>query len=56
MQSLGRTWYRRRDVIDDATLSRQDRTLLDEYVAGQGQGNIVDRTSHEPASGRGRTS
>jgi tRNA (guanine37-N1)-methyltransferase len=30
-QALGRTWDRRRDLIDEATLSREDRKLLDEY-------------------------
>ena len=30
-QSLGRTWDRRRDLVDEAKLSREDRQLLEEY-------------------------
>ncbi len=30
-QSLGRTWDRRPDLIDEGKLSREDRLLLDEY-------------------------
>ena len=30
-QALGRTWDRRRDLIDEAVLSKEDRKLLDEY-------------------------
>ena len=30
-QALGRTWERRRDLLDEARLSREDRQLLEEY-------------------------
>ena len=30
-QALGRTWERRRDLIEEASLSKEDRGLLDEY-------------------------
>lgn len=30
-QALGRTWERRRELIDEPALSREDRTLLEEY-------------------------
>jgi len=30
-QALGRTWERRRDLIDEKKLSREDRQLLEEY-------------------------
>lgn len=30
-QALGRTWERRRDLIDEAKLSKEDRQLLEEY-------------------------
>ena len=30
-QALGRTWDRRPDLLDEAKLSREDRTLLEEY-------------------------
>ena len=30
-QALGRTWDRRRDMIDESKLSREDRQLLEEY-------------------------
>jgi len=30
-QALGRTWERRRELIDEAKLSREDRQLLEEY-------------------------
>ncbi|MFC3549843.1 tRNA (guanosine(37)-N1)-methyltransferase TrmD [Lysobacter cavernae] len=33
MQSLGRTWQRRADLIDEASLSKADRKLLDTYRA-----------------------
>ena len=40
-QALGRTWERRRDLLDEAKLSREDRQLLEEYrrekQAGQQQ-------------------
>lgn len=32
-QSLGRTWLRRPDLLDDATLSKADRKLLDAFRA-----------------------
>ena len=31
MQSLGRTWLRRPDLLDEATLSKSDRTLLQAF-------------------------
>ncbi|MCY7353648.1 MAG: tRNA (guanosine(37)-N1)-methyltransferase TrmD [Lysobacter sp.] len=35
-QSLGRTWLRRPDLIDEASLSRTDRQLLDAFrIAGE---------------------
>jgi tRNA (guanine37-N1)-methyltransferase len=37
-QSLGRTWLRRPDLIDAATLSKADRQLLDAFLAEQGAG------------------
>jgi len=30
-QALGRTWDRRRELIDEAALTKEDRQLLDEY-------------------------
>jgi len=33
MQSLGRTWQRRPDLLDEATLSKADRKLLEAYRA-----------------------
>jgi tRNA (guanine37-N1)-methyltransferase len=36
-QALGRTWERRPDLLDEATLSKADRKLLDAYREGQGQ-------------------
>ena len=33
MQALGRTWLRRPDLLDEAALSKQDRTLLAEFRA-----------------------
>jgi tRNA (guanine37-N1)-methyltransferase len=30
-QSLGRTWERRPDLVDEKSLSREDRKMLDEY-------------------------
>jgi len=30
-QALGRTWDRRRDLVDEKALSKEDRELLDEY-------------------------
>jgi tRNA (guanine37-N1)-methyltransferase len=40
-QALGRTWERRRDLIDEKSLSKEDRHLLEEYrrekQAGQQQ-------------------
>jgi len=33
-QALGRTWQRRPDLIDEASLSKSDRQLLDAYRAG----------------------
>jgi len=30
-QALGRTWERRRELIDESKLSREDRQLLEEY-------------------------
>ena len=34
-QSLGRTWLRRPDLIDEAVLSKADRKLLDAFRAGR---------------------
>jgi len=34
-QSLGRTWTRRPDLLEGRPLSREERTLLDEYIAAQ---------------------
>lgn len=31
MESLGRTWLRRPDLLDEATLSKQDRALLETF-------------------------
>ena len=36
MQSLGRTWLRRPDLLDEATLSPVDAALLAEFRAGRG--------------------
>ncbi|GHA74832.1 tRNA (guanosine(37)-N1)-methyltransferase TrmD [Cognatilysobacter bugurensis] len=36
MQALGRTWSRRPDLIDLATLSKQDRALLERWQAERG--------------------
>lgn len=38
-QSLGRTWARRPDLLEGRTLSREERMLLDEFIAArQGAG------------------
>lgn len=37
MQALGRTFLRRPDLLDPATLAPADRRLLDEFLAGQGR-------------------
>ncbi len=34
-QALGRTWLRRPDLIDEATLPKSDRTLLEAFLAEQ---------------------
>ena len=34
-QSLGRTWLRRPDLLDEAALSKADRALLDAFKAGR---------------------
>ncbi len=34
-QALGRTWLRRPDLIDEATLSKSDRKLLEAFLAEQ---------------------
>jgi tRNA (guanine37-N1)-methyltransferase len=34
-QSLGRTWQRRPDLLDEAMLSKADRELLDEWRSGE---------------------
>ena len=36
MQSLGRTWERRRDLLADRTLTEDEAALLAEYQRGQG--------------------
>ena len=36
MQALGRTFLRRPDLLDPATLGPADRRLLEEFLAGQG--------------------
>lgn len=36
-QSLGRTWQRRPDLLARIELSRDDRTLLAQFIAGTGQ-------------------
>jgi tRNA (guanine37-N1)-methyltransferase len=35
-QALGRTWQRRRDLIDRLRLTAQERRLLDEFMTEQG--------------------
>ena len=37
-QSLGRTWLRRPELIDQEVLSKADRALLDVFLAEQGEG------------------
>lgn len=39
MQALGRTWSRRPDLVDTASLSKQDRALLERWKADQGAGS-----------------
>ncbi len=34
-QALGRTWLRRRDLLEDRRLSDEERVLLDEFLRGQ---------------------
>ena len=34
-QALGRTWVRRPDLVDEKSLSREDRQLLEEYLREQ---------------------
>jgi tRNA (guanine37-N1)-methyltransferase len=36
-QALGRTWHRRPDLVDEKSLSREDRQLLEEYLREQQQ-------------------
>jgi tRNA (guanine37-N1)-methyltransferase len=38
MQALGRTWLRRPDLLDEATLAPADRRLLEAFRAASGQG------------------
>ena len=39
MQALGRTWLRRPDLLDEATLAPADRRLLEAFRAALGQGD-----------------
>ncbi|HEY0504644.1 MAG TPA: tRNA (guanosine(37)-N1)-methyltransferase TrmD [Lysobacter sp.] len=50
MQSLGRTWERRPDLLDEAALSKADRKLLDAYRA-QLNGETRDEAVPPPAQG-----
>ncbi|HVI26819.1 MAG TPA: tRNA (guanosine(37)-N1)-methyltransferase TrmD [Xanthomonadaceae bacterium] len=42
MQSLGRTFLRRPDLLDPAGLAPADRALLEEFLAGQGGAGPAD--------------
>ncbi len=49
MQSLGRTWLRRPDLIDEATLPAADRALLEEWKASpEGVQALPDGRAGEP--------
>ena len=39
-QALGRTWQRRPRLIENRALSREERTLLDEYIAEHASGPV----------------
>ena len=49
MQSLGRTWQRRPDLLDEAALSKADRKLLDAYRAALAAREAAE-TAPEPAA------
>ena len=46
-QALGKTWLRRRDLLAARTLTKEERTLLDEFQREHGNGN-TERPEHEP--------
>ncbi|WP_206859418.1 tRNA (guanosine(37)-N1)-methyltransferase TrmD [Lysobacter changpingensis] len=52
MQSLGRTWQRRPDLLDEAALSKADRKLLDAYraalVAREAAGTVSEPAADAP--------
>ena len=53
-QSLGRTWLRRPDLLDEAGLSKADRKLLDAFRAGhRAASETVSAHSETPASADG---
>ena len=61
-QSLGRTWQRRPDLLDEAALSKADRKLLEAYRAelaaaeaavAPGQGGAGSVSSDDPAPVKG---
>lgn len=53
-QSLGRTWLRRPDLLDEAGLSKADRKLLDAFRAGhRAARETVSANSETPASADG---
>ena len=48
MQSLGRTWQRRPDLLDEAALSKADRKLLDAYRAALAAGTVSEPAEDAP--------
>ncbi|MFK3648985.1 tRNA (guanosine(37)-N1)-methyltransferase TrmD [Lysobacter enzymogenes] len=50
-QSLGRTWQRRPDLLDEATLSKADRKLLEAYRVELAQARKAQETASSAAAG-----
>jgi tRNA (guanine37-N1)-methyltransferase len=43
-QALGRTWLRRPDLLERLELTIEQRKLLDEFVAQQGEGTAGSKS------------
>lgn len=50
-QSLGRTWQRRPDLLNEAALSKADRKLLEAYRVELAQARKARETASSPAAG-----
>lgn len=50
MQSLGRTWERRPDLLDEAVLSKADRKLLEAYRAALAAAPAADEAEPAPVA------